>query len=321
MANSDVKCCNANVIKDLLDFSMPRGASDVLIKDVSDVEIKDAIWGYQSAFVNERSIVDNTLFAQELVRGYSRNNISPRCALKIYLQKAFDYLDWEFVRIILHALGLPEKFIGWIWTFITGPSYSIVLNGSLVGYFKGAQGVRQGDPLSPYIFVLAMNVLSRLLNLAAAKGLNIPNNVSWSFKCLLKIRPAISHILAGLVSDLSVRRIWESMRIAVPKVPWQHLVWFSGRIPKQSVITWMTLLNRLLTRLEWRAGLGDPLPQRKVSLCYDSQAPGMVMSIVPGKRETTDCLGAVRGRWRMFYKILRKPFKFDYSKSLLTELT
>ncbi|KAE8701841.1 hypothetical protein F3Y22_tig00110505pilonHSYRG00328 [Hibiscus syriacus] len=69
----------------------------------------------QTAFVKGRSIVDNTLLAQEIVWGYARNNISPRRALKIDLQKAFDSLNWEFVGVILLALGLPEKFIGWIW--------------------------------------------------------------------------------------------------------------------------------------------------------------------------------------------------------------
>ncbi|XP_039006622.1 uncharacterized protein LOC120134212 [Hibiscus syriacus] len=498
MVDPNVKCCNANVINDLLDFSLPRGAADALIKDVSDVEIKDAIWGQdnnkspgpngfnayffkcawpivgsdfvaairycfensfmlpsfnatavvlvpkpptetcmismnQSAFVKGRSIVDNTLLAQELVRGYSRKNISPRCALKIDLQKAFDSLDFEFVRIILHALGLPEKFVGWIWTFITGPSYSIVLNGSLVGYFKAAaKGVFKYHPKCkkmglPHLYFaddllvfckgsmdsvvgvqavldifysmsglklnaskceiypagisaqqcaaikditgftlgslpvryLGVPLVSRKLSvkdchslidkikaklniwankhlsfagrlqliravlfsmanfwcrqlilpkeiiraieqlcsrffwkgsdmpvksardiggwnkacivhlikkLLANEGylwvawlrfyviknddfwqLNIPNNVSWSFKCLLKFRPAISHIFTGSVSDLSVRQIWEGMRVTAPKVPWQHLVWFLGRIPKQSVITWIALLNRLPT--------------------------------------------------------------------------
>ncbi|XP_039049215.1 uncharacterized protein LOC120190158 [Hibiscus syriacus] len=190
---------NINVIRSLLDYTLPRDSADILIKDVSDAEIKggkvgnDLLAAIRYCFDNSfmlpsfnatavvlvpkvpnpnkgRSIIDNTLLAQELVRGYFRKNISPRCALKIDLQKAFDSLDWEFVGTILHALGLPEKFIGWIWNFITNPSYSIVLNGCLVGYFKGARGVRQGDPLSPYIFVLAMNVLSKLLNLAAAKG-------------------------------------------------------------------------------------------------------------------------------------------------------
>ncbi|KAE8728802.1 hypothetical protein F3Y22_tig00004072pilonHSYRG00220 [Hibiscus syriacus] len=85
-------------------------------------------------------------------------------------EKGFDSLNCEFVDVILHALGLPDKFISWLWTCFANPRYFITFNGSLVGYFKGARGVRQGDPLSPYNLVLAMNVLSNLLNVATLKG-------------------------------------------------------------------------------------------------------------------------------------------------------
>ncbi|KAE8690635.1 hypothetical protein F3Y22_tig00110893pilonHSYRG00157 [Hibiscus syriacus] len=125
----------------------------------------------QYAFVKERSIVDNTLLAQEIVKGYGRKIISPRCALKIDLQKAFDSINWDFIHAILKALDLPLKFIDWIVSCYTDARYSIVLNGSLVGYFKGAKGIRQGDPLSPTLFVLVMNVLSNILNKAALKGI------------------------------------------------------------------------------------------------------------------------------------------------------
>ncbi|XP_039062386.1 uncharacterized protein LOC120206888 [Hibiscus syriacus] len=125
----------------------------------------------ETAFLKGRSIVDDTLLAQEIVRGYTTKNISTRCSLKIDLQNAFDSLNWEFVGVILYALRLLEKFIGWIWACVTNPRYYIVFNGSLVGYFRVARGIRQGDPLSLYIFVLAMNVLSSLLNVVVLRGI------------------------------------------------------------------------------------------------------------------------------------------------------
>ncbi|XP_039066509.1 uncharacterized protein LOC120212171 [Hibiscus syriacus] len=124
----------------------------------------------QTAFVRGRSIIDNTLLAQELVKGYGRKNISPRCALKVDLQKAFDSLNWDFISSILRAIGLPPIFTKWIETCFKEARYSISFNGSLIGYFKGQRGIRQGDPLSPILFVIAMNTLSKILNLAAARG-------------------------------------------------------------------------------------------------------------------------------------------------------
>ncbi|XP_039064930.1 uncharacterized protein LOC120210236 [Hibiscus syriacus] len=87
----------------------------------------------QSAFVKGSNIADNTLLAQEVVRGYSRKNLSPRCTIKIDLQKAFDSICWDFLMNVLEALGLLEVFCGWIKACITTPRFSISLNGSLVG--------------------------------------------------------------------------------------------------------------------------------------------------------------------------------------------
>lgn len=97
--------------------------------------------------------------------------MSPRCALKVDLRKAFDSIHWNFVFNIMIALNFPEEFICWIQVCITSPWFSIIVNGGLEGYFKGEKGIRQGDPLSPYIFVLVMNVLSSMLDIAAANGI------------------------------------------------------------------------------------------------------------------------------------------------------
>ncbi|GLT48179.1 hypothetical protein SLA2020_218200 [Shorea laevis] len=124
----------------------------------------------QCAFVEGRLMVENILLAQELVKDYHKTDMQPRCTLKIDLMKAFDSVSWKFILAALEALSFPPVFVNWIKVCITSPIFSIAINGALEGYFPGKKGVRQGDPLSPYLFVICMEVLSRLLNKAAQEG-------------------------------------------------------------------------------------------------------------------------------------------------------
>lgn len=68
----------------------------------------------ESAFVKGRSLIENVHLAQELLRHYNRKRTSPRCLLKIDLTKAYDSIDWSFIKSVLEGLGFPARFI-FIW--------------------------------------------------------------------------------------------------------------------------------------------------------------------------------------------------------------
>lgn len=125
--------------------------------------LDDVVDPTQNAFIPGRRISDNILLTQELFKNYHRHKGIPRCAFKVDIKKAYDSVDWVFLIDLLHLFGFLNQLIGWIKECITTPSYSIILNGEAHGFFPGQKGLRQGDPLSPYLFTLVMQALSSII--------------------------------------------------------------------------------------------------------------------------------------------------------------
>lgn len=154
-----ISCCNTTY----------KTISRLLVKRLKPI-LPRVILPNQTAFVQGRLLIENTLLASEIVQGYHRKGGEKRITLKVDIAKAFDTVRWEFLFNCLRSFNVPEVYIRWLEGCVCTPSYSVAFNGSMYGYFKGKRGLRQGDPLSPYLFVLVMNCLSMALDRAASQG-------------------------------------------------------------------------------------------------------------------------------------------------------
>jgi len=153
----------------------PISCCNVLYKVISKINanmhklvLPKFITGNQSAFVKDRLLIENLLLATELTKDYHKETISTRCAIKIDISKAFESVQWPFLINVLTVLWFPRDFIHWINLCITTASFSVQVNGEQAGYFQSSRGLRQGCALSPYLFVIFMDVLSKMLDRAAA---------------------------------------------------------------------------------------------------------------------------------------------------------
>ena len=144
----------------------------------------------QAAFIPGRMITDNIILAHEVFHSLKvrKRQSKSYMAVKTDITKAYDRLEWNFLEETMRRMGFHDKWITWIMKCISSVTFSVLINGSPEGFITPQRGIRQGDPLSPYLFILCAEVLSHLMNQAQFSrrllGVKISNQA-----------PAINHLL------------------------------------------------------------------------------------------------------------------------------
>ncbi|XP_034685795.1 secreted RxLR effector protein 78-like [Vitis riparia] len=134
--------------------------------------------------------MDAVLVANEAIDSIVKSN---RGAIicKLDIEKAYDHVNWDFLLAVMEKMGFGERWCRWIKWCLSTVRYSIMVNGSPTGFFQSSRGLRQGDPLSPYLFVVVMEAFSVLIKRAVTGGFLVP--------CLIRGRRGegvqISHLL------------------------------------------------------------------------------------------------------------------------------
>lgn len=126
----------------------------------------------QAAFVEDRLISDNILIAHELLHTLNSNNNCLRdfIEVKTDLSKAFDRVEWAFLEKAMKTLGFSDAWCALIMECVTSVQYQVLINGSPHGNIRPTRRIRQGYPLSPYLFVICTELLVQRPQKAENRG-------------------------------------------------------------------------------------------------------------------------------------------------------
>nr|XP_027067829.1 uncharacterized protein LOC113693496 [Coffea arabica] len=158
------KVAGATQWKDFRPISLCNVCSKIISKIVSDRlgrVLPALVDPWQTGFVPGRGITDNILLTQELVADLDRRLKHPNLMLKLDMEKAYDRVEWPFLLFMLRKFGFEEKVVDIIFRLVSNNWFSVLVNGEAAGFFKSSKGLRQGDPVSPALFVLIAEFLGR----------------------------------------------------------------------------------------------------------------------------------------------------------------
>lgn len=169
------KVDNASNIREFRPISLCNVSYKIIAKLLAQrllVVMSSLVNPCQSSFVLNRQSRDNMIVAQEIFHSMRhRKGKKGWMAINIDLEKAYDRLNWLFIRETLEDIGIPSRMVDMIWHCVSSARQRMLWNGEALEEFKPFRGIRLGDPISPYLFVLCIEKLFQMINSATEQKL------------------------------------------------------------------------------------------------------------------------------------------------------
>ncbi|GJR02159.1 RNA-directed DNA polymerase, eukaryota [Tanacetum coccineum] len=283
-----LKTYNANTVKDFRPITLVGSLYKIIAKILANRLVGvlgDIVNEVQSAFIANRQILDGPFILNELFQWCKKKKYQT-LIFKVYFEKAYDSVRWDYLDDVLKNFGFSDKWIGWIQSCLNSSRGSVMVNGSPTKEFQFHRGLKQGDPLSPFLFILIMESLyisvQRVVDAGMFKGIPLDTSFQlshlfyaddvifmgqWSesnidiiiqvLDCFyrasgLRINRNKSKLMGISVANIKVEQVAAKIGCEILKVPFSYLGSKVGDFMSR-IQPWNDILNNLTARLsKWK---------------------------------------------------------------------